>query len=85
VPIPPAALRAARLEAPARADLLVRALPVALGKSQEEEIRESHKTLGADDFFNLRDEVVRHGKEAALERLRDCVLGRLPRFSAAAS
>jgi hypothetical protein len=41
--------------------------------------------LGADDFFNLRDEVVRHGKEAALERLRDCVLGRLPRFSAAAS
>jgi PleD family two-component response regulator len=65
--------------------LLVRALPVALGKSQEEEIRESYKTLGVDDFFNLRDEVVRHGKQAALERLRDCVLSRLPRFSAAAS
>jgi hypothetical protein len=48
-------------------------------------MRESYKTLGVDDFFNLRDEVVRHGKEAALERLRDCVLGRLPRFSAAAS
>ena len=48
-------------------------------------MRESYKTLGVDDFFNLRDEVVRHGKEAPLERLRDCVLGRLPRFSAAAS
>lgn len=65
--------------------LLVRALPVALGTSEEQEIRESYKTLGVDEFFNLRDEVVRHGKEAALKRLRDCVLSRLPRFSAAAS
>lgn len=65
--------------------LLVRALPVALGKSQEQEIRESYRTLGVDEFFNLRDEVVRHGKEAALKRLRDCVTSRLPRLSAAAS
>jgi PleD family two-component response regulator len=65
--------------------ILVRALPVPLGKSQEHEIRESYKALGVDDFFNLRDETLRHGKEAALQRLRDCVLSRLPRFSAAAS
>lgn len=65
--------------------ILVRALPVALGKSEEHDIRESYRALGVDDFFNLRDEALRHGKEAALQRLRDCVLSRLPRFSAAAS
>ena len=65
--------------------ILVRALPIALGKSQEHEIRESYKALGVDDFFNLRDETLRHGREAALQGLRHCVLSRLPRFSAAAS
>jgi PleD family two-component response regulator len=59
--------------------ILVRALPVALGKTQEAEIRESYKSLGVDEFFNLHDEKLRQGKEAALGKFRDAVMSRLPR------
>ena len=36
--------------------ILVRALPVLLGKTQEDEIREAYKSLGVDEFLNLHDE-----------------------------
>lgn len=57
--------------------ILVRALPVPLGRSQEEEIRAAYKSLGVDEFFNLYDEGERHGRPAALRAFRDCVLDRL--------
>jgi PleD family two-component response regulator len=59
--------------------ILVRALPVPLGKTQEAEIRESYKSLGVDEFFNLQDEKLRQGTEEALRRFRDAVVSRLPR------
>jgi hypothetical protein len=59
--------------------VLVRALPVPLGKTQEAEIRESYKSLGVDEFFNLHDAKVREGSEAALRAFRDAVTSRLPR------
>jgi hypothetical protein len=58
--------------------ILVRALPVPLGKTQEVQIRESYKTLGVDEFFNLYDEGNRAGREAALEAFRQAVVSRLP-------
>jgi hypothetical protein len=35
--------------------MLVRALPVPLGKTQEAEIRDSYEKLGVDEFMNLYD------------------------------
>jgi len=58
--------------------VLVRALPVPLGKTQEEDIRQSYMALGVDDFFNLYDEGTRHGRERALQMLRVKVTSRLP-------
>jgi CheY-like chemotaxis protein len=59
--------------------ILVRALPVPLGKTQEEQIRESYQNLGVDQFYNLYDEKQREGAEVALSRFRDAVLARLRR------
>ena len=59
--------------------VLVRALPVALGRTQEEQIRESYQNLGVDQFFNLYDEKLREGAEPALRNFRNRVLGRLRR------
>jgi CheY-like chemotaxis protein len=59
--------------------ILVRALPVPLGKTQEEQIRESYRNLGVDHFYNLYDEKQREGDEAALRHFREAVLARLPR------
>lgn len=59
--------------------ILVRALPVPLGKTQEEQIRESYQNLGVDHFYNLYDEKLREGDEVALRHFREAVLGRLPR------
>ena len=59
--------------------ILVRALPVPLGKTQEEQIRESYQNLGVDHFYNLYDEKQREGAEVALRHFREAVLGRLPR------
>jgi CheY-like chemotaxis protein len=59
--------------------ILVRALPVPLGKTQEEQIRESYQSLGVDQFYNLYDEKQREGAEVALGRFREAVLARLPR------
>ena len=59
--------------------ILVRALPVPLGKTQEEQIRESYQNLGVDQFYNLYDEKQREGAEVALRHFREAVLARLPR------
>lgn len=61
------------------ATILVRALPVPLGKTQEEQIRESYQNLGVDQFCNLYDEKQREGEEVALRYFREAVLARLPR------
>ena len=58
--------------------ILVRALPVPLGKTQEEQIRESYQNLGVDQFYNLYDEKQREGDEVALRHFREAVLARLP-------
>jgi CheY-like chemotaxis protein len=59
--------------------ILVRALPVPLGRTHEEQIRESYQNLGVDQFYNLYDEKQREGAEAALGHFREAVLARLPR------
>jgi CheY-like chemotaxis protein len=59
--------------------ILVRALPVPLGRTHEEQIRESYQNLGVDQFYNLHDEKQREGDEVALRHFRDAVLARLPR------
>jgi hypothetical protein len=58
--------------------ILVRALPIPLGTTEEARIRESYKTLGVDEFVNLNDDKQRLGKEAALRIFRDVVISRLP-------
>lgn len=57
--------------------ILVRAVPVSLGRTQEAEIRESYRTLGVDEFINLHDESQEDGPAAALQRFRESVLSRL--------
>jgi hypothetical protein len=59
--------------------VLVRALPVPLGKTQEEQIRESYQNLGVDQFYNLYDEKLREGTEPALRNFRNRVLATLRR------
>ena len=54
--------------------ILVRALPVPLGKTQEEQIRESYQNLGVDQFYNLYEEKQREGDEVALAHFREAVL-----------
>ena len=58
--------------------MLVRALPVALSRTQEHEIGESYKTLGVDEFFNLHAQRQRHGRDGGLQRFRESVLHQLP-------
>jgi len=50
--------------------VLVRALPVPLGATQEAEIRESYKTLGVTDFVNVRGLIEELGERLALEQFR---------------
>jgi PleD family two-component response regulator len=50
--------------------VLVRALPVPLGATQEAEIRESYKTLGVADFVNVRGLIEELGERLALEKFR---------------
>jgi len=58
--------------------VLVRALPVPLGTTQEAEIRESYRSLGVADFVNFRDEAQERGVDAALEHFRAVILSLLP-------
>jgi PleD family two-component response regulator len=58
--------------------ILIRALPVHLGTTEEDQIRQSYKTVGVDEFINLYDTRHHQGTQAAYERLRDSVFSRLP-------
>lgn len=53
--------------------LLVRALPVPLGESQEWEIRNSYKSIGVDEFVNYAQLVHQAGAAHADEALRQSV------------
>ena len=53
--------------------VLVRALPVPLGESQEWEISQAYKSIGVDEFCNYSEMVHDQGTEAANESLRRCV------------
>jgi hypothetical protein len=72
-------LQYARNERPAHVPtILVRALPIPLGRTQEAQIRESYNALGVDEFINLNDAKERYGKQEALRQFRDAVISRLP-------
>ena len=53
--------------------ILVRALPVPLGESQEWEIRQSYKSIGVNDFVNYSQLVHDKGSEQADQALRESV------------
>jgi len=53
--------------------VLVRALPVPLGESQEWEISQAYKSIGVDEFCNYSEMVHDQGTERANEALRKCV------------
>ena len=60
--------------------ILVRALPVPLGRTEEAQIRESYESLGVDEFINLCDTAGRTARRTALQRFRDSVFARLTRI-----
>jgi CheY-like chemotaxis protein len=64
--------------------ILVRALPVPLGKANESQIRDSYQTLGVDEFINFYDTRQADGTNVAYERLRTSVFRHLPRQDPAA-
>ena len=53
--------------------ILIRALPVPLGESQEWEIRHAYKTIGVNEFVNYSQLVHEKGSEHADRSLRECV------------
>lgn len=53
--------------------VLLRALPIRLGATQEAQIREAYQSLGVNGFFNLWEEAAVHGIEDALQRFRSSV------------
>ena len=53
--------------------ILVRALPVPLGESQEWEIRQAYKSIGVDEFLNYSDLLQEKGTAEANHALRKCV------------
>jgi hypothetical protein len=53
--------------------ILIRALPVPLGESQEWEIRHAYKSIGVDEFVNYSELVHEKGSSHADHALRDCV------------
>jgi hypothetical protein len=58
--------------------MLVRALPVPIGETEEARIRESYTTLRVDALFNLHDEARRTDRRAALHKFRDAIQRLLP-------
>jgi|SRR5687767_3141487 len=65
--------------------ILVRALPVPLGQSQEWEIRRAYQSIGVDEFVNYSQLVHDQGAGPANQALRQCVLRVLrPRSAATA-
>ena len=63
--------------------ILVRALPVPLGESQEWEIRRAYQSIGVDEFVNYSQLVHDQGEGPANQALRQCVLRVLRPRSAA--
>lgn len=57
--------------------ILVRALPVPLGESQEWEIRQAYKSIGVDEFLNYSQLLQEKGTAEANHALRKCVSGLL--------
>jgi PleD family two-component response regulator len=53
--------------------ILVRALPVPLGESQEWEIRQAYKSIGVDEFINYSQLLHQNGAPHANRALRECV------------
>ena len=53
--------------------ILVRALPVPLGESQEWEIRQAYKSIGVDEFINYSQLLHQKGAPHANHALRECV------------
>jgi CheY-like chemotaxis protein len=53
--------------------ILVRALPVPLGDSQEWEIRQAYKSIGVDDFVNYSQVLQEQGAAQANRVLRESV------------
>lgn len=53
--------------------VLVRALPIPLGKSQEWEIGTAYKSIGVDEFCNYSEALHEKGSERANEMLRQVV------------
>ena len=65
--------------------VLVRALPVPLGESQEGEIRRAYQSIGVDEFVNYSQLMHDQGAGVADQALRECVLRLLrPRSAATA-
>ena len=54
--------------------ILVRALPVPLGESQEWEIRHAYHSIGVDEFCNYSEMVHEKGTAQADEAFRACAL-----------
>ena len=67
--------------------ILVRALPVPLGESQEGEIRQAYESIGVDAFINYSRLVEDTGSARADEALRQSILKlvRLPSIRTAAA
>ena len=53
--------------------ILIRALPVPLGESQEWEIRRAYKSIGVDEFVNYSQLAHDKGSDEADRALRECV------------
>jgi CheY-like chemotaxis protein len=57
--------------------ILIRALPVPLGDTQEWEIRQAYKSIGVDEFLNYSQLLQEKGTAEANHALRACVSGLL--------
>jgi CheY-like chemotaxis protein len=53
--------------------VLIRALPVPLGESQEWEIRRAYKSIGVNEFVNYSEMVHEKGSAHADAALRECI------------
>lgn len=58
--------------------ILVRAVAVDFGATEDEQVREAYEALGVADFFNLADVATHNGEREALDRFRRLVMRHLP-------
>jgi hypothetical protein len=57
--------------------ILIRALPISLGKLEESQLREAYQSLGVRTFFDLCAQQEQIGREEALKQFRESVLQHL--------